>query len=111
MNTTQVISASGAIFMTAMMVSGIAAMADRNLSLMGDTVASASSATPHFAARNATPAAAKVAPTASQTAKPVAVKVAADVTTPTVRQSALDNATINKWNRLNQEVDSQTMFA
>jgi|GEM_PF-3277530 len=104
MNTTKIISASGAIAMTAMLFSGIAAMADRDVSPMGDFIAVAAPSATASAAPSATlPASTSAATLADRPA----ITVAADAP---VRQSTLDNATINKWNRLNKAEDSRTMF-
>ena len=108
MNTTKIISASGAIAMTAMLFSGIAAMAGRNLSPMGDATT--------VAAAVVTPVAAPLARdtitvSATKLVGQAVVKVAANAPTPSHRQGALDHATISKWNRLTGSPDVQTMLA
>ena len=108
MNTTKIISASGAIAMTAMLFSGIATMADRNVSPMGDAVAVATSVATPIATAVAAPLARG---TITVSATKLVGKVAANALIPSHRQSASDHATISKWNRLTGSPDVQTMLA
>ena len=108
MNTTKIISASGAIAMTAMLFSGIAAMADRDLSPIGDALAVAA---PFVSTTAATSAILSSKPSTARLTGQAVVKVAANALIPSHRQSASDHATISKWNRLTGSPDVQTMLA
>ena len=108
MNTTKIISASGAIAMTAMLFSGIAAMADRNLSPIGDVVAVAA---PFASTTVAASAIQSSKPSTAKLTGQAVVKVATNAPMPLHRQSASDHATISKWNRLTGSPDVQTMLA
>jgi len=92
MNTAKMVSASSAIAMTAILFAGVANLAD-GYYLPNAVMAAA-------AARDAASVTAVAAP---------AVAAAKNTNTAVIRVGSLDNATIAKWNRLNQADDSRTM--
>ncbi len=81
MNTTKLISASGAIILTVGLFVGLAKPVSVSTASGTTTVAKAT--------KSATPSA----------TKPTAIKTAAKASPVAVHHSALDNATIAKWNR------------
>ena len=97
MNTIKLISASGAIFMTATMMTGVANLADGHLAPMSANVATATVLNAPLVTK--------------PTAKPTIIIVATNAKTMVASVGILNNATVAKWERLTVSGDARTMAA